>query len=1176
MICKNDSICGTTVVRLILLGPLLLAGCIAQAAPDPFGEGVRTTEPLTPEQQIKLFHVPPGFEVQLVAAEPDLRKPMNMAFDARGRLWFTESREYPFAAPLDKPARDTIRVASDFDSSGRAHKVEVFADGLNIPTGLYPYKNGVIAWSIPNIWFFEDTDGDGKSDKRTKLFGPLGWERDTHGMNSSFRRGFDGWLYITHGFNNNTTVRAADGSEITMNSGNTYRVKLDGSRVEQHTFGQVNPFGFCFDELGNAYSADCHSAPIYQLLRGGYYPSFGKPHDGLGYAPVVMEHSHGSTAIAGVFYYSDDHWPAEFRDNMFVGNVMTSRLNRDRMVEHGTTKVATEAPDFLTCDDPWFRPVDMQYGPDGALYIADFYNRIIGHYEVPLLHPGRDRDRGRIWRVVYKGDGKKPSTHVFDVAKAGVTELIEQMGSANLTRRMLALQELMDRVGPSAVPELKKVFSQPEGNGYRKTQALWALFRFSQLPEALLLPALGSKDRGVRVHSLRILAEKSSWSGAEANAVRTALEHADPLTQRTAAEALGLHPRVENISPLVRLVQRVASADTHLLYGVRMALRNQMRDGTNLTEITTQPWTEIQSRTLADVAVAVPKPEAAQLLLQHVQNYTETPENTARYLSHAARYLPNAELERLVGVIRTKAGKDLDLQLTLFKRLQEAISQRGGDLSGGARLWGTDLARTFLNGTNVAQTSWRNDPILALPDSKDPWCLQVCSSSDGDKTSTFLCSLPPGGERLTGVLITPVFVVPPLLSFYLAGHDGVPDKPAARKNLVRLRAVDSEEVLMSAVPPRNDIAQKISWNLTPHVGKKAVLEVVDGDTGEAYAWLAIGRFEPAMVQFPTVAPSETFSRQKAGAEIARQLNLKELRPALIELLTAPVALDCRRVAAQTLATFEGNETLQAFAQVLGDSTLGAALENRIEKQFTRMDKAELNKVLEETFRTAPDRLQLQLARALAGSPSGAILLLNIVAAGQSTPRLLIDRAVKDKITAIKSVELETQYAKMTEKVEPVSESVQRLIDMRRASYVSKPGQASIGAQVFSMNCAVCHQIGGQGNVVGPQLDGIGNRGLERLSEDLLDPNRNVDRAFRTHILVLKDGDVVTGLPRREEGEILVLADGAGKEIPVPKKDIQSRRESDTSLMPDNMGDVMNPIDFNHLMAYLLSQKGRTE
>src|SRR6266850_1568106 len=379
------------------------AHSLGAAPKDPFADVVRSTDPLTPAEELKSFHLPPGFEAQLFASEPDIGKPMNMAFDARGRLWITQSREYPFPAPKDRKGRDMIKVLEDRDGDGRADKITTFAEGLNIPIGLYPYRNGVIAFSIPNISFYQDSDADGAADKQEVLYGPLGFEKDTHGMTSAFRRGFDGWLYACHGFNNTTTIKGKDGQAITMNSGNTYRMKIDRSHVEYFTHGQVNPFGLMFDPLGNLYSADCHSSPVYQLLKGGYYPSFGKPDDGLGFGPVMMTHTHGSTAIGGIVFYAGQNFAVEFRSNVFVGNVMTCRVNRDRLEDHGSTRLAKEQPDFLSSDDPWFRPVDLQLGPDGAIYVADFYNRIIGHYEVPLDHPGRDRERGRIWRIVYTG-----------------------------------------------------------------------------------------------------------------------------------------------------------------------------------------------------------------------------------------------------------------------------------------------------------------------------------------------------------------------------------------------------------------------------------------------------------------------------------------------------------------------------------------------------------------------------------------------------------------------------------------------------------------------------------------------------------------------------------------------------------------------------------------------------
>ncbi len=609
-------------VLVQLIGLLMLL--LKTMAANPFAENVRPTEALTPELEQKSFHLPPGFEIQLVAAEPDIAKPMNLAFDATGRLWVTTSREYPFPAPPDKPARDRIMIFEDFGPDGRARKVTKFADGLNIPIGVYPFRSGestpnpsregstagaravgsppgrgqgwggtnptwkCVVWSIPNIWLFEDTDGDGKADKKEKLYGPFGWERDTHGMNSSFTRGFDGWLYATHGYNNNTDVRGKDGHEVKMNSGNTYRIRLDGARIEQNTWGQVNPFGLCFDALGNLYSADCHSEPVYQLLRGGSYPSFGKPHDGLGFAPSMIFHGHGSTAISGIVYYEDDLWPEEYRDNILTGNVMTSRVNRDAVTFTGSTPLANERPDFVSTDDPWFRPVNLQLGPDGALYIADFYNRIIGHYEVPLTHPGRDRERGRIWRIIYRGNsghasslpeaklpapqssrqtasqlaGKMPALRPLALPN-NLDGLIAELGSPNLTRRMLAMNENCDRF-PKEVPSRIKlapwrasplyflwtrdpIAASTSPLALAHAHAIWLLERLGALKDRDLQDSLECPLPLIRVHALRILTERGIHTAANPaiqaakgglkpalrNRAVAALSHPDALVQRS-------------------------------------------------------------------------------------------------------------------------------------------------------------------------------------------------------------------------------------------------------------------------------------------------------------------------------------------------------------------------------------------------------------------------------------------------------------------------------------------------------------------------------------------------------------------------------------------------------------------------------------------------------------------
>lgn len=1222
-------------------------------AADPFAENIRPTEPLTPDQEQKTFHLPPGFEIQWVAAEPDINKPMNMAFDATGRLWVTTSREYPFPVAPDKPGRDRVMIFEDFGPDGRARKVTTFAEGLNIPIGLYPFRspsgapsaNGptvlpfnsstlqpshpstgkagaptttrqtwkCIVWSIPNLWLLEDTDGDGRADRMEKLYGPMGWERDTHGDDSSFTRGFDGWLYATHGYNNNTDVRGRDGHEVKMNSGNTYRLRLDGSRIEQNTWGQVNPFGLCFDAAGNLYSADCHSEPVYQLLRGGYYPSFGKPHDGLGFAPSMIFHEHGSTAISGIVYYEDTLWPAEYRHNILTGNVMTSRVNRDAVTFTGSTPLANERPDFVVTDDPWFRPVNLQLGPDGALYMADFYNRIIGHYEVPLTHPGRDRERGRIWRIVYKGGESKTAPR--DPKLPGTLDgLIDEMGSPNLSRRMLAMNALVDGFGPAALPALRRVPAPgaathapapgvdvlSDAPTLRYAHALWSRERLAGLSAGDLGEALGSTIPFVRVHALRILTERGVAAAAASNAspgaaaaglkptlrkpLLAALQDTDALVRRCAAEALGAWPSQEDVRPLLALRDRAPATDTHLVYVVRKALRDQLAAPGVLARLSRESLGGKDERAVADVAVAVPGADAAEFLLRHLRNHSEGRDTLAEYLRHAARYAPEKELGSLASFARSQFAGDLDFQLALFKSVQQGTQQRGAALPPPVRDWGGELAGKLLASADPASLAWINTPIEGMARQANPWFIQQRASADGNPASRFLCSLPPGGESLTGVLRSKRFPIPAKLSFFLAGHDGYPGAPPKKKNVVRLRlapdapgghttgvTANLDDLAAEAYPPRNDTAQPVTWDLAAFAGRQGYLEVTDGDNGDAYAWLAIGRFDPRVVAVPDTSPNAVGQRQQAAAQLVRDLSLSTLEPQLDRVLADRATEPAVGAAvAQTLVALHPDDFAAALASLIGETAVPDGLRREVARALVERKPERNEALLAEAFKTVTRRFQVRLAESLAGSAAGAEHLLKLVADGRAPAAALLERPVRDRLLASKPANAEARLAQLTRGVLPPSGELQKLIDQRRAAFDPVKASAARGEAVFTLNCRPCHQIDGTGNVVGPQLDGVGGRGLERLLEDVLDPNRNVDPAFHTTLVSLRDGDVQSGLFRREEGEALVLAIGTGKEISIPKKDIVERRASDTSLMPENFGEVIQEQDFRDLMAFLLA------
>jgi putative heme-binding domain-containing protein len=224
------------------------------------------------------------------------------------------------------------------------------------------------------------------------------------------------------------------------------------------------------------------------------------------------------------------------------------------------------------------------------------------------------------------------------------------------------------------------------------------------------------------------------------------------------------------------------------------------------------------------------------------------------------------------------------------------------------------------------------------------------------------------------------------------------------------------------------------------------------------------------------------------------------------------------------------------------------------------------------MKRAPTRLQGSLAETLAGDAAGAAAFLTLIDEGHAAPRLLALPNVKNKLTALKNAELDRRITAITAKLPPPDAVIDALITDRRRAFAAATKNTDRGQALFEKHCAACHKIGDKGSLVGPQLDGIGNRGLDRLLEDLLDPNRNVDVAFRTTTLRLADGRVVSGLVRREEGPQLILADAQGKEFSIAKADIDEQQKTPLSLMPANVGEIMTADEFADLMAFLLAQR----
>ncbi|MBD3675199.1 MAG: HEAT repeat domain-containing protein [Planctomycetaceae bacterium] len=1146
---------------------LLLSVSVSAQDQDPFRSQVRPTDPLTPIEQQETFRLPPGFQIELVAAEPDILKPMNLAFDVRGRLWASMSQEYPYAATGDRKPQDCIKILEDTTGDGRFDKIVTFADGLNIPIGLYPYKNGVIAWSIPYIWYLEDTNDDDKADKRTILYGPMGYERDTHGMNNGFTRGFDGWMYACHGFNNQTTVSGADGHEITMQSGNTYRLRLNGERIEQFTHGQVNPFGMAQDSLGNLFTADCHSKPIYQLVEGGYYPSFGKPHDGLGFVPPMMNHLHGSTAIAGVAIYEDDLFPPEYRGDFFSGNVMTSRINRNRIEQHGATLKAIEQPDFLTTSDPWFRPVDVQLGPDGALYVADFYNRIIGHYEVPLDHPGRDRTSGRIWRITHTDADHAGRAHSQKrLPELSLKELIRELGHPNQTRRMLVTDYLSDTIGESAIPALYQALAESSEPAVI-ANALWVLYRLNATDRLDFPLLLKHPESLVRLHAARILHEQQQPAANAVVACEYLLNDDNPFVRLAAVQTLGRHAlptqEVENL--LLRSLEAIPADDVILKHTTRIALRDLFnRDAEFVKHQFPDADHHVRAQTVADITLGMKGESAGRYLLDYFRTFPEEANRSPELITHVVKSLPPERLPEVISLIRTQFKKNWEQQLPLLFQIHETLGVRRASNSPELVAWADQLFDDLSQLLDNVKSNWRTSYS-----ENDPWQHQKRPCADGQTAN--LISSHPAGEQLTGSLISRVFSAPESFSFYLCGHRGFPNKPPHNLNVVTLKDAESGDILKSAYPPRNDTAQKIEWDLRELKGRKVYLQATDGDAGNAYAWLALGRFDPPLLTVPDFVPSYTghllayLARTKTAFHLGNRqqivrdwLVVSDNHPQAQHLLALAVLQGQSRPLAESLAeTLKSPSLPYKSRQVIIGAILSPPADNQL--PFSTLVKS------------MPSGLQETLVLALSNSTAGRTKLFELMTKGQLSPRLLQRQAVAARLNAVANPQQKKAIQELTSNLPDVSAELKSLIASRLKAFPLQSASLERGRQVFEKNCQNCHQIAGKGALVGPQLDGIGNRGTARLFEDTLDPNQNVDVAFHTMTIVTTEGKVITGLFRREEGDQWILADNKGKEFSVAAEAIEDSTKSPLSLMPENIARDLPPEDFFALMKYLLEQ-----
>jgi putative membrane-bound dehydrogenase-like protein len=564
----------------------------------------------TAEAAAKAMTLPPGFRVIAAAAEPDVIQPIAFTLDHRGRMWVAEAHGYPRRQPEGR-GRDRILILEDTNGDHKFDKRTVFAEGLNLISGLEVGFGGLWVGAAPYLLFIPDRDGDDRPDANPQILLD-GWGyQDTHETMNSFIWGPDGWLYGCHGVFTHSKVGkpgTPESKRIPFNAG-VWRYHPTRHIFEAFAQGTSNPWGVDFNANGQCFIEACVIPHFFHMIQGGRYQRQGGQHfnahtyddiktiaDHLHYAGNIRDHAHwgktpgvssataevgGGHAHAGLMIYLGDSWPAAYRGAAFMNNIHGARLNMDIIKPNGSGYTASHGPDFVQFNDRWSQIINLRYDHDGSVYLIDWYDKNQCHRNDPDIH---DRSNGRVYKIVHQNE-KRTSVNLDKLTVAALGKLQahpnewqarharralqERLAklhrqwspiSSDITENTVAWQQARDNTFAEADVILKSQLANAKTTS-KRLRALWCLHVIHGLAETDLLATLKDPEPMLRAWAIQLLCEtKRPSADALKEFARLAAEDPSSHVRLYLAAAMQRTPIIQRTAVLTALLSHAEDA----------------------------------------------------------------------------------------------------------------------------------------------------------------------------------------------------------------------------------------------------------------------------------------------------------------------------------------------------------------------------------------------------------------------------------------------------------------------------------------------------------------------------------------------------------------------------------------------------------------------------------------